>query len=168
MGRRLAFALTLFAWLASLACGYSFRSAAGRLPDGSRSLRVAVVEDRSTEAGAGAELSEALRNQALRRSLQPGKEEAVLATRLVRVDARPLAVALAAGRYRARQQEVVIRASFVLSLASGERHEFQLQEQASYLSAADLRNTLANKRVALQQAIDRMAEAAIERISRGF
>ena len=150
------------------ACGYSLRTSAGRLPDGSQAIAIPLAEDQSAEAGAGAELSSLLREEARRRGLGLVSGAAQLQARIRQVDARPRAVALAAGRFRAREQEVTIKVDFELKLKDGRNLPFSLSERASYLSAPDLRNTLANRHLALQQAMERIAQSAIERISRDF
>jgi hypothetical protein len=77
-------------------------------------------------------------------------------------------VAVFGGRFRAREQEVVVQVEMKLRLPSADDMEIKLSDRESYLSAQDIRGTEANRQLALQRVFQRMAEEAIERISRGF
>jgi hypothetical protein len=77
-------------------------------------------------------------------------------------------VAVFGGRFRAREQEVVVRVELVLRLPTEGDLELELSDRESYLSAPDIRGTEANRQLALKRVLDRMAEEGVERISRRF
>ena len=88
--------------------------------------------------------------------------------RVVSIRAVPRGVAVSGGRFRAREQEVVVRVELVLRLPAEDDLELKLSDRESYLSAPDIRGTEANRQLALQRVWERIAVEGIERISRGF
>lgn len=155
--------------LGGLSCGYRFTAGAGRLPDGGKWLCIPPVENLTTDAQASTHLTTALRRRAADSGLQVvGEAPAVMQARVVSIRAVPRGVAVFGGRFRAREQEVVVRVELVLRLPARDDVEFKLSDREGYLSAPDIRGTEANRQLALQRVLDRMAEEAVERISRGF
>jgi outer membrane lipopolysaccharide assembly protein LptE/RlpB len=157
--------------LGTAGCGYRFSAGAGRLPDGGQRLFVPLAENLTTEGRASAQLTAALRRQATDRGLElVGETEsaAVMQSRVVSIKAVPRGVAVSGGRFRAREQEVVVQVELKLVLPSADAVEIKLNDRESYLSAPDIRGTEANRQLALQRVFQRMAEEGIERISRGF
>lgn len=150
-------------------CGYRFTAGAGRLPDGGRRLCIPPAENLTTDAQASAYFTAALRRQAADSGLEVvGEAPAVVNAKVVSIQAVPRGVAIYGGRFRAREQEVVVRVELALRLPSGADVELKLSDREGYLSAPDIRGTEANRQLALERVLDRMAEEAVERISRGF
>jgi outer membrane lipopolysaccharide assembly protein LptE/RlpB len=157
--------------LATAGCGYRFSAGTGQLPDGGRRLCIPQAENLTTEGRASAQLTAALRRRAADRGLELVGEvadTAVMRARVTSIKAVPRGVAVFGGRFRAREQEVVVQVEMKLSLPSAEEIEIKLNDRESYLSAQDIRGTEANRQLALQRVFQRMAEEGIERISRGF
>ncbi len=155
--------------LGALSCGYRFTAGSGRLPGGGRRLCIPQVENLTTQAHASGHFTAALRRQAVDSGLQVvGEAPAVMQGRVMSIRAIPRGVAVYGGRFRAREQEVVVRVELVLRLPSRDDVKFSLSDREGYLSAPDIRGTEANLQLALQRVLDRMAEEAVERISRGF
>lgn len=152
-------------------CGYRFSAGGGRLPDGGRRLCIPVAENLTTEGRASAQFTAALRRQAADRGLElvgEASDAAVMQARVVSIQAVPRGVSVFGGRFRAREQEVVVQVEMKLLLPSADSLEIKLDDRESYLSAQDIRGTEANRQLALQRVFQRMAEEGIERISRGF
>lgn len=163
--------MILFLVLGTAACGYRFSAGAGRLPDGGRQLCIPQAENLTTDGRASAQLTDALRRQAADAGLEVVGEAAsaaVMQAKVASIRAVPRGVAVSGGRFRAREQEVVVQVEFKLVLPSSEDMEMKLSDRESYLSAPDIRGTEANRQLALQRVLERMAEEGIERISRGF
>jgi outer membrane lipopolysaccharide assembly protein LptE/RlpB len=155
--------------LVTAACGYRFSAGAGRLPDGGNRLCIPQAENLTTDAYASAHLTAALRRQAADAGLEVVAESpAMVIAKVVSVREIPRGVAVFGGRFRAREQEVVVRVDLVLRSPSKDDVEVELSDRESYLSAPDIRGTEANRQLALQRVLDRMAVEGIERISRGF
>lgn len=151
-------------------CGYHFSAGGGRLPGGGRALIIELAENQTTEPAAGAWLTRGLRREADRAGLvAAGHEQAArLSSRVLSVVAVPRGVSMHGGRFRAREQEVVVRVSLALEQAGGARRSFRLVERESYLSAPDLRGTETNRQLALQRALARLARRGIDRLTRSF
>jgi len=131
----------------------------------------AGAENLTTEGRASAQLTAALRRRATDRGLELVGEvsgAAVMQARVVSIKAIPRGVSVFGGRFRAREQEVVVQVVMKLSMPAAEDLEIKLDDRESYLSAQDIRGTEANRQLALQRIFQRMAEEGIERISRGF
>lgn len=157
--------------LGAAGCGYRFSAGAGRLPDGGQRLCIPQAENLTTEGRASVQLTAALRQQAADRGLELVGEAsgaAVMQAKVVSITAVPRGVAVFGGRFRAREQEVVVQVEMRLSLPSAEDVVINLSDRESYLSAQDIRGTEANRQLALQRVFKRVAEEGIERISRGF
>ncbi|MBN2494170.1 MAG: hypothetical protein JXR96_06245 [Deltaproteobacteria bacterium] len=171
MSARAHSGLTVFlAGLLAFGCGYRFVSAAGRLPDGGQRIAIDMAASRSTEPWAGPHLTAALRLEADRAGLLLAGEgeRARLRARVERIDALPRAVALQAGRFQTREQEIEVEVSLELILADGRRRDFVLRERQSVLSAPDIRMTLANREMAARLALERIARTAMRRMTRRF
>jgi len=163
--------LILLLVLGIAGCGYRFSAGDGRLLEGGRRLCIPHAENLTTEGRAAAQLTEALRRQAADRGLElvgDADGAAVMQSRVVSIKAVPRGVAVFGGRFRAREQEVVVRVEMKLVSPSADDVEINLSDRESYLSAQDIRGTEANRQLALQRVFQRMAEEGIERISRGF
>jgi outer membrane lipopolysaccharide assembly protein LptE/RlpB len=163
--------LILLLVLGIAGCGYRFSAGAGRLPDGGQRLCIPLAENLTTEGRASAQLTTALRRQAADRGLELIGEPdgaAVMQAKVVSITAVPRGVAVFGGRFRAREQEVVVQVEMKLVSPSADALEIKLSDRESYLSAQDVRGTEANRQLALQRVFRRMAEEGIERISRGF
>lgn len=150
-------------------CGYRVVTGRASLPGGGRHLVIGQAVNLSSEPAAGAWLTEALRLRAGRAGLDvaaagPGPR---LRVRLREVSARPLAVSLVGGRYRARQQ--VVEARIDVDLLQGRQvlGRCRLQERESYLSAPDLRGGEANRQVALRRVFSRLARKTLECVLEG-
>jgi hypothetical protein len=72
------------------------------------------------------------------------------------------------GGFAAREQEVIVRVTIELKIASGENSELVLSDRESYLSAPDLRGTEANRQLALRRVLERLARDAMDRLTRRF
>ena len=163
--------MILLVVLGTAGCGYRFSAGAGQLPDGGRRLCIPQAENLTTEGRASAQLTAALRRRAADRGLElvgEASDAAVMQARVVSIKAVPRGVAVFGGRFRAREQEVVVQVEMKLVMPSAEDVEIKLNDRESYLSAQDIRGTEANRQLALQRVFARMAEEGIERISRGF
>jgi outer membrane lipopolysaccharide assembly protein LptE/RlpB len=163
--------LILLLVLGTAGCGYRFTAGAGRLADGGQRLCIPLAENLTTEGRASAQFTAALRRQAADRGLELVGEAggaAVMQARVVSITAVPRGVAVSGGRFRAREQEVVVRVEMKLVFPSADGVEIKLNDRESYLSAQDIRGTEANRQLALQRVFERMAEEGVERISRGF
>ncbi|MBW1807061.1 MAG: hypothetical protein JRJ87_02620 [Deltaproteobacteria bacterium] len=150
------------------ACGYRFSAGGGHLPDGSRQLSIPMAQNLTSDVVAGAWLTTAMRRQATQAglSLSNSVDAPVLFVRVLRISAIPRGVALAGGSFRTREQEVVVRIE--LEIKRPEPWKVAISDRESYLSAPDLRGTEANRLLALQRVLTRLAQQAIERLSRGF
>ena len=115
-------------------------------------------------------MTSALRSEAVRSGLRLDGSEASprLESRIVRVKAVPRGVALHAGAFRTREQELVARIELSLVRDGQECWKTVLNGRESYLSAPDLRGTEANRNIALKTMIERLAREGIERLARGF
>jgi hypothetical protein len=153
-----------------LACGYRFGVGTGQLPDGGRRLSIEVAENLTTDAWAGAWLTEGLRREAIRAGLEVvyGADAPHLDARVVFAEPIPRGVAVHAGRFRAREQELVVKVELAFRHSTGHQNSFALDARESYLSAPDLRGTEANRLLALRKALDRLSRDAIDRLSRSF
>jgi outer membrane lipopolysaccharide assembly protein LptE/RlpB len=163
--------LILLLVLGIAGCGYRFSAGAGRLPDGGRRLCIPQAENLTTEGQASAQFTAALRRQAADRGLElvgDAAGSAVMQAKVVSIRAVPRGVAVSGGRFRAREQEVVVQVEMKLRSPPADDVEIKLSDRESYLSAQDIRGTEANRQLALQRVFQRMAEEGIERISRGF
>jgi len=150
------------------ACGYRFSAGGGHLPDGSRKLSIPIAQNLTSDASAGALLTTALRRQATRAglSLSDSADVPVLFVRVLSISAIPRGVALAGGSFRTREQEVVVRIE--LELKNPEPWKVAISDRESYLSAPDLRGSEANRLLALERVLARLAQQGIERLARGF
>jgi len=155
--------------LLALGCGYRVVTGRAVLPGGGRQLVIGQVVNLSSEPAAGAWLTEALHRQAGRAGLEVAASGRGprLRVRLRDVSARPLAVSLVGGRYRARQQ--VVEAGIQVELLEGQQllSRCRLHEQESYLSAPDLRGGEANRQVALRRVFERLARRSLECLLEG-
>ncbi len=129
-----------------------------------------MAGNRTVEGWCAAHLTRALRVEAGRSGLEVvfGDEVPVLESRVEWVRAVPRAVAVAGGRYRTREQEVLVRVELDLRRAGKRVWGLALTGKESYLSAPDLRGTEANRQMAMRTVLDRLAVRAIERLARGF
>jgi hypothetical protein len=168
-GRHLQRITAVLALAAALATGCGYRLGGGV---GLQRLSVPPVENRTPEAWAGAHLSGALRLEVERLGLalaSPG-EAFSLWVRLVSIEAVPRALAVAAGVFAAREQEVRVRIEARLHDPAGvaQGDPLRLDERESYLSAPDLRGTQANLNMAARLVLERLAARATERLLRRF
>jgi len=127
-----------------------------------------MAQNLTSDVVAGAWLTTAMRRQATQAglSLSNSVDAPVLFVRVLRISAIPRGVALAGGSFRTREQEVVVRIE--LEIKRPEPWKVAISDRESYLSAPDLRGTEANRLLALQRVLTRLAQQAIERLSRGF
>jgi hypothetical protein len=153
-----------------VSCGYRFTAGEGRLPDGSRQISIPMAGNLTSEATVGAWLTSALRTEARRAGLELSGETNVpkLVAKVVRVEAIPRGVAVFGGRYRTREQEVVVEVEMRVEFSTSPPWLVRLTDRESYLSAPDLRGTEANRASALRLVLDRVAQSGVERLSRGF
>ncbi len=74
---------------------------------------------------------------------------------------QPLAVSASAGRFSASQQQLYVEASAQLERAGSVVWKKRLSESRDFLSAPDIRGTEANRRAALEAALQRLAESIV-------
>jgi hypothetical protein len=151
------------------ACGYRFSVGQGALPDGSRRLCVPVAHNLSGDPSAGVWFTGALRREAVLAGLEITDDDSAprLVPRVVSIRDVPRGVAVFSGRFRAREQEVVVRVKLDLELEE-DGVSIALTDRESYLSAPDLRGTEANKKLAMKRVIDRLAREGLERLALGI
>ena len=96
--------------LGTAACGYRFTAGTGRLPGGGNRLCIPQAENLTTDVHASAQFTTALRRRAADAGLEVvGEAPAIMNARVVSIRAVPRGVAVSGGRFRAREQEVVVR-----------------------------------------------------------
>ncbi len=127
----------------------------------------------SEEAQVVPMLTGALRTQARKVGLAcpaDGKDKTIplLLSSIRSIEAFPRGVAVYAGRYRTREQEIVIKVRFTLKSDNHKDHTWVLQERVSYLSAPDIRGTEANRQMAIRSGIDSMSRKVMDCLTRGF
>lgn len=84
------------------------------------------------------------------------------------IESIPRGVAVYAGRYRTREQEVVFKVRFTLRMQNTKEQAWTLSERVSYLSAPDIRGTEANRQVAIRTAVGRLARKVVDSLAKGF
>ncbi len=120
---------------------------------------------------AGHWLTQALRGQAIQSGLvvvDSAEDTSRLEAELLSVHSNPRGVSINAGRFRAQEQEVVVKVSLVFSTVGGDKSQVSLEERESYLSAPDLTGTETNRMTALKRAVQRLAETGMDRIATVF
>jgi outer membrane lipopolysaccharide assembly protein LptE/RlpB len=165
--------VTVLATLAALglsACGYHLHAGVYQLPDGGKRLRIPIARNRTVEAFVGAWLTDELRREADRVGLEVSGAAGApaLFARVNSVSEIPRGVALTAGLFRTREQEVVVEVELRLKLGDGRRWKVILSDRESYLSAVDLRGTETNRQLGIQRVLGRLARTGLERLGRNF
>jgi len=151
-------------------CGYRFSAGEARLPGGGRELRIAPVESAVAEAGFGGAFTERLRRVARRAGLELGDGPGVpvLRVRLLELGTVPRGIAAGSGPWVAREEEVRLAVEYELSPAPEAAAPRRLREGESFMAAPDLRGTQANRALAVQRALERLAERIIAECCREY
>ncbi len=161
--------VTFWAWLLA-SCGYHFTAGAGRLPDGSRDLSIPQAANLTSEAALGAHITKSLRDEAVRAGLRlTGSSTAPrLLARLLSVKSVPRSVVAYGGAFHTREQEVQVRLELELNDGSTSAFKQVFSGRESYLSAPDLRGTIANRDLALRRLLSRLVHDGIDSLTRTF
>ena len=167
MTTKILFSVFWCTWL--IGCGYHFTVKQGKLSDGSQSLFIPIIQNQTIEGWTTPILTQELRKNALANGLQLMEKGApTLHAQLVSIKATPRSVATQGGLFQTKEQQVVVRLKMELKLRNGTKHSFALFDKESYLSTSDIRGTQANRQVAVEGLLAKLAQKAVERISRSF
>ena len=152
-----------------IGCGYHFSVKQGKLSDGSQSLSIPIIQNQTVEGWTTTILTQQLRENALANGLRlMEKGTPRLQAHLVSIKATPRSVATQGGLFQTKEQQVAVRLHMELKLRNGTKHSFALFDKESYLSTSDIRGTQANRQVAVEGLLAKLAQRAVERISRNF
>lgn len=100
--------------------------------------------------------------------LRPASEAPRLLARLLSVKSVPRSVATYGGAFHTREQEVQVRLELKLDDGTAGGFKQVLSGRESYLSAPDLRGTVANCDLALRRLLLRLAHDGIDSLTRTF
>jgi hypothetical protein len=157
----------MFLVLTASSCGYHFSVKDAQLISGGKKLYIPVVDNQTAEPSLAIWMTEALRQEASITGFELSDANGpCLNVEVLSVRAVPRGVSVSGGRFRTREQEIIMTAKFMLSDQSGDSLAFDMSERQSFLSAADLRSTQTNRSVALKVLIKRMAQIGIQRLSK--
>jgi hypothetical protein len=127
-----------------------------------------VVDNRTPEVAASPAFTAALRDAAWRAGLTVSGEGAQLQGTILSIIAVPRGVALFDGQFRSREQEIIVEVKLRLDEQKQPPWERVLVERVSYLSGPDLRDSEANRLLALRTALRRLADRGIDALVRKF
>ena len=154
-GVRLA-ALALAAALSG--CGYGFSAGAGRLPPGAEKVFVRPLENRTADAGAGALVAAALRQELARRGAEGGPgAPAALVGEVRSSQATPATPGAAVWR-------LTLAVSGRLVIGGRTAAEAEVQRTEDYLAGVDALESEGRRRIALRRAAEGAARELVERL----
>jgi hypothetical protein len=140
----------------------------GHLPAGGTSVAIPVVDNRTPEVEASTTFTAALRDAAWRAGLTVSGEATQLQGTIVSITVVPRGVALLEGQFRSREVQIIVQVRLRLDEPQRARWERVLVEVVSYLSGTDLRDSEANRVLALRTALRRLADRGIDALTRKF
>jgi hypothetical protein len=151
------------------ACGYRFTTGGGHLPTGDKTVAIPVVDNRTPEVAANIALTNALRDSAFRAGLDVEADGPQLQGTILSITAVPRGVVILDGQFRSREQEIIVEVRLKLFETQQQPPwERTLVERVSYLSGPDLRDSEANRLLALRTALRRLADRGIDALTREF
>lgn len=128
-----------------------------------------MVDNRTPEVEASTTFTAALRDAAWRAGLAVRGEGPQLQGTILSITAVPRGVAaLLGGQFRSREQEIIVEVKLRLDEPQRNAWERVLVERVSYLSGPDLRDSEANRVLALRTALRRLADRGIDALAREF
>lgn len=152
-------AAALLLLLPAAACGYGFGAGRARLPAGAEAVRVRPLDNRSSDAEAGAMLSAALRRELARRGADGGAAApAELSGGVEEASAVPVAAGASAWRLT-----LVAR----VRLTAGDRllGEASVRRGEDYVAGVDALESEGRRRVALARAAEAAARELLDRLA---
>ena len=158
MRRRQGLLATLVALAAGAGCGYAVGSGAARLPGGADRVFVPPLENRTTDAEAGALVSAALRDELARRGAAgnegaPARIEGVV----TRSSSSPLTTQ--GGTWR-----LVFEVQARLVVSGQEAAPITVRREVDYLGEVDAIATEGRRRLAVRRAAEEAAREIVERL----
>ncbi len=146
--------------LASAGCGYAVGagSAGARLPEGTGTVFVPPLQNRTADAEAGALVSAALRDELARRGVSGGEgAPARIEGEVTRSASSPLTTQ--GGTWR-----LVLEVRARLVVGSEERARVDVRREVDYLGEVDAVATEGRRRLAIRRAAEEAAREVVERL----
>jgi outer membrane lipopolysaccharide assembly protein LptE/RlpB len=153
-----------------VACGYRM-AGPGQLPGESKTLAVTMLVNRSGESGLEAKVTNALLDEITRRHenmlVPEGRADAILSGTIDKLSTR---TAARSGTLTAAERKVVISISLTLKDRTGEVlwQGSQITAEQAFPVAETKPQTESNRRAAINQVTQRLAEYAYERLTDSF
>jgi hypothetical protein len=150
--------LSLLAAIAGSGCGYAVGSGAARLPDGAGPVFVPPLENRTTDAEAGALVAAALREELSRRGSAGGEGASTRIEGVVtRSSSSPLTTQ--GGTWR-----LVFEVQARLVVNGQESAQVKVRREIDYLGEVDAIATEGRRRLAIRRAAGDAARDIVERL----
>jgi len=142
------------------ACGYGFGAGVSRLPPGAEMVQVRPLDNRSSDAEAGALLAAALRRELARRGADGSTgAPAELSGEVEEVSAVPIAAGASAWRLTLAVHVRLVAAGRTLG-------EARVRRGQDYLGGVDALESEGRRRIALARVAEAAARELLERLSR--
>ncbi len=158
MSRSRGFLAALVALVGGAGCGYAVGSGAARLPEGAERVFVPPLENRTTDAEAGALVAAALRDELARRGAAGGEgAPARIEGVVTRSSSSPLTTQ--GGTWR-----LVFEVQARMTVRGQEAAQVTVRREVDYLGEVDAIATEGRRRLAIRRAAEEAAREIVERL----